>query len=466
MKGTELHFNSPAWPWQMEFERAFYSGQYNRFLLRVSRQIGKTAKLQDILLRETFKKPGKYWFVAPSYDRCETVYNEMVDALIELIQADLVQAKATKAGWVIKVSRKITGTITSELHLKSLGNPDYLRGDTLDGLGGDEIGLWKTADWEEVLEPMLMVRRGWAIFAGTPPDPFTCADPDFFPKLWEDALADPDWWTWHGTYEDHPLKHVREHTERRRETMATDRFNREHLAQFTSRDVIKLPEVRLWGRNQEFRIPPDGMEWAATIDLADNERDFGDKAAVVCAAVGPGGNLWIIDGKYAKNPSQVLDLLYLMKGTYGTRWCGGQNTSFDKGFRFTVQEAEKTRGSLNFIGLTIGGGSKYNRILNGLEPLARAGKVFVHEDLRDLLNEWEAFPRGLLENTRRNSEAHHYDMLDALAGRVEHMWRETSIVQKEPEPMNCFNAAKRAIKARRRGSSSRYIRDRIFRLGS
>ena len=465
VKGTDLEFAWPTWPWQAAATEAFDCGKYKRHVYRVSRQIGKTALLQAIGLREVMQRPDVYWYVAPSYDRCEAVYSEMVDALNDPIQAGLVVTKAAKAGWIIRVTRELTGGRQGELHLKSLGNPEMLRGATIAGLLGDEIGLWEERHWDSILEPMLLVKNGWAVFAGTPPDPFTCLDPDFFPRLWDRAVNDDDWWTMYQTYEDHPLPHVVSQIENKRPTMAVDRFDREYMANFTGRKEVKLPTPKLWGNDQAWKRPPDGIDWAVTIDLADNEKDFGDKAAVICSGFGPGGNLWIIDAKYAKNPSQVLDLVYLMMGAYSAMWVGVQNTGYDHGFRYTLEQAALNRGPLNVVTLSIGGQSKYRRIINAYEPLSRAGKVYIQQDLREFLNEWERFPKGLLQNTQRNPDAHHFDMLDAGAGRVEHWWKASHWTPKEPEPINCFNAAKRAVKARKKGFSAHRINDRIFRMG-
>jgi hypothetical protein len=464
---TELEFNWPSWDWQAEATAAFDSGKYKRFVFRVSRQIGKTALLQAIGLREVVRNPEVYWYVAPSYDRCETVYNEMVDALVDPVQAGLITTKATKAGWVIRITRELTGTRSGELHLKSLGNPEMLRGATIKGLLWDEFGLCEERHRDAILDPMLLVKDGWCVYAGTPPDPFTVLDPDFYGRVCEEAEESDDWWITHKTYHDHPLDHVRKMIARKQERMAVDTFAREYLAEITGKEQVKLPPARLFGNGQDVKHPPEDVEWAVTIDLADNEKDFGDKAASVVSGFDHTGRLWVLDGRYSKNPSQVLDHCYELKNAYNARWVGGQNSTFDKGFRFTVQQAEAAgRGYLNFITLSIGGNSKYRRIINAFEPLARAGKVYVQEDLRDFLNEWDRFPKGLLENTRRNADAHHFDMLDAAAGRVEHWWHQGQKGIVEKEPINCFNAAKKAVKARRRGYSAHRIRDRIFRMGS
>ena len=56
----------------------------------------------------------------------------------------------------------------SMIRLYGADNPHALRGPYLDGVVLDEFADMKPEVWHEVVRPMLVDRRGWATFIGTP----------------------------------------------------------------------------------------------------------------------------------------------------------------------------------------------------------------------------------------------------------------------------------------------------------
>ena len=476
MRPLTLHMTWPCYEWQVEATKAFYDGikkDVRFFVWVVSRQNGKTALLEAICIRQAAQGQTIAYF-APSYDRSEEVYNEACEALTDLIECGLVVNKATKAGWVIRFTADLTRAMAramgdpawatkrpGALHFKSLGNPEHLRGQTLDGAVVDETGLVPGRVFRKIVRPMLTAKDGWCVFSGTPPEDDECPDPRFFRGLADTAKSDdPNWFYIHRDYRAHPSKRVVSTIERERLRMPADEFDREYMATFPDEEEFRLPPLRLWGpsTHQADRtlpaLPPGGCAISCGIDLADNERDIGDHAAVVTWAIAPGGYVYILAAEYYRNPSEVLDALYRHKEMYEFEKVMVQSSAFDKGFKHTILAAESSRGHIPVETTGLGGASKRRRIMT-MEPLARAGKFFVHEDLAEFLREWEQFPDGLQNpRVKRHTMSHHYDMLDACAPLTQDARGLSTWKGGNPSGKSTMTAALRALRASRRGGNA------------
>ena len=465
MRQINLTMAWPAFEWQVEATEAFYVERYKRAVWVIARQNGKTAMAQSIVMERAACGQVVGYF-APAYDRSEEVYNECVEALYELIEAGYVTHKQTKAGWVIRFSRPFSRAFArargergwrtargGAIHFKSLGNAEHIRGGTFNGIVVDEAGLILGRIFRKILLPMIRAKRGWAILLGTPPEDDECPDPTFFRRMRQRALEDGKWFFIHRDYTAHPSAAVREEIEEDRESMPMDEFEREYMATFPEETRYRLPEPRLWGRDQEVPVLPDKLRISSGIDLADNEQEIGDKAAVVTWGLDDTGRVYILAAEYYQNPSEVLDALYMHFSLFKPRQILVQKSSFDKSFIHTTNAAAPNRGYLPIRAVTIGGGSKRRRIMQ-LEPIARAGKMFVNADLREFLMEWRDFPDGIAEShaqRRRNRRRNHYDMLDACGPLVEESYSVSSW-RAEEKPRDHFAEARREIaKEKRRG---------------
>jgi hypothetical protein len=457
----------PSYQWQLEATDAFYhqwqTGIRN-FVYVISRQYGKTSLLKAITLKEARRVPDTYWYVAPSYDRSEEVYVECCDALGDLIEERLVSPKQSKAGWVIRFNKALTGGRPAALHFKSLGNPEMLRGATLRGLVVDEAGLVEGRVFRKILMPMLRVKDAWCILSGTPPEDDESPDPEFFRSCEKRAKSDdPRWWGIHRDYTTIPDPRIVADIESDRPFMTEDEFAREYLALFPDLEEYRLPPLLPWGPNSTVKTHPDDLQVFTGVDLADNEQEMGDKASVVTWGVAPGGDVFILAAEYYKNPSEVLDALYLHQSMFRMVAVKLQRVGFDKGFRYTIEQAEiGGRGFLPVDMIDLGGASKRRRIMQ-MEPLARASRLYVREDLREFFLEWEQFPDGLKLNRGRMHRSNHYDMLDAASGCV--MDSNNALGWNAPvaPKRSTFEDAKKFIKARRRGVTGDKL-NRIFQI--
>lgn len=75
----------------------------------------------------------------------------------------------------------------ARIRLYGADNPDRLRGIYLDGAILDEFADMRPSVWGEIVRPMLMDRKGWAAFIGTP------KGRNSFHQIYERALQDDDW---------------------------------------------------------------------------------------------------------------------------------------------------------------------------------------------------------------------------------------------------------------------------------
>jgi phage terminase large subunit len=77
----------------------------------------------------------------------------------------------------------------ARVRLYGADNPDRLRGIYLDGCILDEFADMRPSVWGEIIRPMLMDRKGWAAFLGTP------KGRNAFYTIYERARTDPEWFT-------------------------------------------------------------------------------------------------------------------------------------------------------------------------------------------------------------------------------------------------------------------------------
>ena len=106
-------------------------------------------------------------------------------------------------------------------------NADSLRGLRLDGVVIDEVAQIKPELWEEVVQPALSDRKGWALFIGTP------KGLNLFSRLYFDAQAKPDWH--HARYTVYDTQAIdAAEVVRLRADMSENAFSREYLCDFTA----------------------------------------------------------------------------------------------------------------------------------------------------------------------------------------------------------------------------------------
>ena len=106
-------------------------------------------------------------------------------------------------------------------------NPDAMRGQRIDGAVIDEVAQIKPEVWQDIVQPALSDRKGWAIFIGTP------KGINLFSELFFKALELPEWHAARYTvYDTHALDD--EEVERLKRDMPERSFAREYLCDFSA----------------------------------------------------------------------------------------------------------------------------------------------------------------------------------------------------------------------------------------
>src|SRR6185295_13712790 len=104
------------------------------------------------------------WVVAPTYDLCERVFNQIVVVVASHLRHRIVSLKEHDRRIVL---RNMGGGL-SEIRGKSADNPVSLLGEGLDFVIVDEAARLKPSIWEGHLSQRLLDRRGWALLISTP----------------------------------------------------------------------------------------------------------------------------------------------------------------------------------------------------------------------------------------------------------------------------------------------------------
>jgi hypothetical protein len=152
-------------------------------------------------------------------------------------------------------------------------NPDAMRGVRLDGAVIDEVAQIKPETWEEIIQPALSDRKGWAWFIGTP------KGINLFSSLFFAAGDKADWararYTVYDTDALDPLE-----VERLRTSMSEMSFSREYLCDFSASgddQLLSLTDAETAARRQH---PVGSNDYAPRILGVDPAR-FGDDRSVI-----------------------------------------------------------------------------------------------------------------------------------------------------------------------------------------
>ena len=252
--------------WQKECHR-----QRRRFtVLALHRRAGKTElaimELLDCALK--FKQDlGLFFYVAPFLKQAKAIAWARLKARIEpMRQHGMVEINEGE----LAVTFKHNG---ATIRVFGADNPDAMRGVRLDGAVIDEVAQIKPEVWQDVLQPALSDRKGWALFIGTP------QGVNLFSELYFRAGSLPDWhaarYTVHDTHAIDP-----DEVSRLKRDMSETSFAREYLCDFTAAgddQLISLSDVEAASQRQ---MREDQVSFAAKILGVDPAR-FGDDRSVI-----------------------------------------------------------------------------------------------------------------------------------------------------------------------------------------
>ena len=152
-------------------------------------------------------------------------------------------------------------------------NPDAMRGLRVDGVVIDEVAQIKPEVWNDIVQPALSDRMGWAVFIGTP------SGINLFSELYHRANELDGWTAARYTVYDTESLHPDE-VERLRRDMAETSFAREYLCDFSAAgddQLISLADAELAAQRIYQKTDVDHAPVILGVDPA----RFGDDRSVV-----------------------------------------------------------------------------------------------------------------------------------------------------------------------------------------
>ena len=264
---TEAYrFGLPMRDWQRECAEV----RARFFVMALHRRAGKTEialkKLLDSAVKNHLDLP-MYFYVAPYLKQAKLIaWTRLKQMVAPLVPHGLFE---------VNESELFVRYTPNEALIRIFGadNPDAMRGVRLDGAVIDEVAQTKLEVWDEILQPALSDRLGWAWFIGTP------KGLNLFSQLYFQAHDDPDWaharYTVYDTQAIHP-----DEVNRLKRNMSEAAWAREYLCDFSASgddQLISLSDVEVAAKRE---LKDDQFSFSAKVIGVDPAR-FGDDRSVI-----------------------------------------------------------------------------------------------------------------------------------------------------------------------------------------
>jgi hypothetical protein len=260
----DLGYRPRAWQKACHMQRKRFT------VLALHRRAGKTElalrQLTDSALRFDLDL-GLFFYVAPLLKQAKAIaWARLQQIVAPLVTAGL--AEINQSELYVRFTRN-----SATIRIYGADNPDAMRGVRLDGVVMDEVAQMDPTVWDDVIQPALSDRKGYALFIGTP------HGVNLFSELYFKAGTLPDWFAARYTvYDTEALDPVE--VARLRAAMSETSFAREYLCDFAAAgddQLISLADVEDASRRH---LDPIDYEWAPRILGVDPAR-FGDDRSVI-----------------------------------------------------------------------------------------------------------------------------------------------------------------------------------------
>lgn len=153
-------------------------------------------------------------------------------------------------------------------------NPDALRGVRLDGCVIDEVAQVKPEVWDEIVQPALSDRRGWALFIGTP------SGINLFSELFYRAQRYDDWYAARYTVYDTGTFDIHE-IDRLKRDMSEVAFAREYLCDFSAAGEDQLVGLSVVEEASKRVVKEEDVQYAPKVMGVDPARFGGDRSVIM-----------------------------------------------------------------------------------------------------------------------------------------------------------------------------------------
>jgi len=265
---VKLDYSPREWQRQCHLARKRFS------VFALHRRAGKTelAIMELVEAALTCTRPlGLFLYMAPFLNQAEgIVWRRLKEKLGPLVS---VPGAADVNEGDLMVTFKHNG---ATIQLFGANHPEKIRGMRLDGIVVDEVAQIDPVVWDEIVQPALSDRLGWAIFIGTP------HGVNLFSQLFYKAQVDPEWHAAKFTvYETGALDEREVERLRQPDNMTETAFAREYLCDFTASgddQLISLADAEAAARRQYVDRDVEGAPRIIGVDPA---RFGDDRSAIV-----------------------------------------------------------------------------------------------------------------------------------------------------------------------------------------
>jgi hypothetical protein len=263
-KNIKLDYTPRAWQQQCHRRRRRFS------VLALHRRAGKTelAVMELIKKAAGFKRDlGLFFYVAPFLKQAKAIaWARLKQKLEPVRESGAIDVNEGE----LSVRFKHNGAV---IRLFGADNPDAMRGVRLDGVVIDEVAQIRPEVWNDIVQPALSDRKGWALFIGTP------SGVNLFSELFYKADTLPDWFN--ARYTVHDTDAIQpDEVQRLKRDMAETSFAREYLCDFSAAgddQLISLAQAEEAARRE---YTEKDVEHAPVILGVDPAR-FGDDRSVI-----------------------------------------------------------------------------------------------------------------------------------------------------------------------------------------
>ena len=252
--------------WQRECHK-----RMKRFtVLALHRRAGKTELALSQLINSAIKcdkEAGQYFYVAPFLRQAKAIaWKRLKQKVSPLVTHGAVEINEAE----LYIEFKSNGAV---IRIYGGDNPDAMRGVRLDGVVMDEVAQIKPEVWQDIIQPALSDRLGYALFIGTP------SGLNLFSELYFRAERFDDWYSAKYTvYDTHSLNE--EEVARLKRDMAETSFAREYLCDFTAAGDNQLMSLSDVEAGATRTVPDADIIFAPKILGVDPAR-FGDDRSVI-----------------------------------------------------------------------------------------------------------------------------------------------------------------------------------------
>jgi hypothetical protein len=261
-----IRFGLPMRQWQRECAKL--SARF--VVLALHRRAGKTEialkKLLDAAVKCQLELP-QYFYVAPYLKQAKIIaWARLKQMIAPLIPHGAIEVSEVE----LAVTFRHNGAV---IRIFGADNPDAMRGVRLDGAVMDEVAQRKPEVWDEIIQPALSDRMGWAWFIGTP------KGINVFSSLFFAADGKAGWARARYTVYDTDALDPGE-VERLRSSMSELGFAREYLCDFSAAgddQILSLTDAETAGR----RVHTVGSNDYAPRILGVDPARFGDDRSVI-----------------------------------------------------------------------------------------------------------------------------------------------------------------------------------------